>query len=89
MVCITVSSPLLNPISQIVINFAGLMVLNQTRDIEVEVPQGSCLGPLLFLIYINDLPLALQDSNVSMYADDIILKASLTKTEVLHQPAVE
>ena len=34
------------------------------------MPHVSGLGPLLYLIYINDLPLALQDSNVSMYADD-------------------
>ena len=46
---------------------------SEIGDIEVGIPQGSCLGPLLFLVYINDLPQAVQDSNVSMYADDTSL----------------
>ena len=46
---------------------------SEIGDIEVGVPQGSCLAPLFFLIYINDLPQAVQDSNVSMYADDTSL----------------
>ena len=48
-------------------------VYSEIGDIEVGVPQGLCLGPLLILVYINDLPQAIQDSNVSMYADDTSL----------------
>ena len=44
--------------------------------IKTGVPQGPQLGPLMFLLFINDLPLYLHHSSTDMYADDSTLYTS-------------
>jgi hypothetical protein len=50
--------------------------ISQERVIRCGVPQGSTLGPLLFLLYVNDFPSCLSQSITSMFADDTNLTTS-------------
>lgn len=45
-------------------------VLSSPASLYRGVPQGSTLGPLLFSVYMNDLPLLLSETEVDIYADD-------------------
>ena len=56
-------------------------ILSDEKLITCGVPQGSVCGPLLFLLYINDISKVLKNCKVSLYADDTVLYRSGRKLD--------
>ena len=56
---------------------------SEMLNIEVGVPQGSVLGPLLFSIYINDLPNSIRFCNSHLFADDTCILRTGKSLKVL------
>ena len=72
----SISGSLLNLFQNYLNDRKQRVVLNgsfsEFTSVESGVPQGSILGPLLFLIYINDLEMNIK-SNIKFFADDTML----------------
>ena len=82
---IGISGNLLSLLKSFLSNRFQRVVLNgqcsSWSSVLAGVPQGSILGPLLFLIYINDLPENLQ-STVKLFADDISLFSTIYEPNI-------
>lgn len=47
--------------------------MSNLQNVATGVPQGSCLGPLFFIIYINDIVKIISNVNIILFADDIVI----------------
>ena len=57
---------------------------SEEYPVKYGMPQGSCLGPLIFLIFVNDLHLHLQHSECVQFADDTTLVFTNRNLNYLH-----
>ena len=67
-------------------NLQLLMVLFRALQ---RLLQGSILGPLLFLLYVNDIANSVPDQNIKLFADDTNLFISTTNQSLLDSIANE
>ena len=58
---------------------------SEPRLLKLGVPQGSILGPLLFLIHIDDLTRTIKDCKIQIYADDTAISFSHENANIIEE----
>ena len=70
-----------------IVKYKKVIVEGEASDwltVTSGVPQGSLLGPLFFIVYINDLPGVIsKDSSIALYADDSKMYRVISTQEYL------
>ena len=64
-----------------VVSYNG--VTSSTKVVSIGVPQGTVIGPMLFLLYLNDLSTAVNNACIYIYADDVVIYTSDKSIDVL------
>ena len=59
--------------------------LSNIETLQCGVPQGSCLGPLLYSIFVNDMPYVLKNAGMGIYADDTTMYVSSESIEHVNE----
>lgn len=62
---------------------------SKPKVLKYGVPQGSILGPLIYLLYVNSMPSIIKNSKVYMYADDTVLAVSGKNIELAEKKIQE
>ena len=65
------------------LDFQGIS--SDPEPIPIAVPQGSILGPLLFILHVNDLPNVVNRCSMLMYADDTVLFYAASRVDALQE----